>query len=58
MAPIGNHHRGIVMLRLIGSVTGLVLLMVARGNGIVDHGTLRTYGDAAGRRHGAHCGWH
>jgi hypothetical protein len=31
MIPIGNHHKGIVMLRLIGSVTGLVLLMVACG---------------------------
>jgi hypothetical protein len=31
MVPIGNHHKGIVMLRLIGSVTGLVLLMVACG---------------------------
>src|SRR6202521_5016867 len=33
MVPIGNHHKGIVMLRFIGSVTSLVLLMVACGGG-------------------------
>ena len=33
MVPIGNHHKGIVMLRLIGSVTGLAVLLVACGGG-------------------------
>ena len=33
MIPIGNHHKGIIMLRFIGAVTGLVLFMVACGGG-------------------------
>lgn len=33
MIPIGNHNKGIVMLRFIVSVTGLALLLVACGGG-------------------------
>ncbi len=33
MIPIGNRHKGITMLRLIGSVTFLALLMVGCGGG-------------------------